>query len=78
MTTVREQTLRELVDAGSVRDLRAVQSATGDWALVAKIGMTERALRSQREDVRTWRKLDTVYRYARETLGINRLEIVGQ
>lgn len=78
MNTVREETLRELVSAGSVRQLKVVQSGDGSWALVAQIGMTERALRSKREPVRTWRRLDSVYKYAREGLGVNKFEVIGQ
>lgn len=78
MATIQETTLRELVDAGAVRALRAVQSADGSWALVAQVGMAERTLRSAREPVRTWRRLDTMYRWTRQTLGVNRLELQGQ
>lgn len=75
--TIAEQSLIDLARTGSVRSLRVVESGDGSWVLVATIGMAERALRSQRESVRTWRSLDTVYRYCRERVGINQIEIQG-
>lgn len=78
LDTIAENSLIDLASAGSIRALRAVQSADGSWALVAQIGLSERALRSSRQDVRTWRKLDTIARYCRERIGINRFEVIGQ
>lgn len=68
----------ELARAGSIRLLQAVQSADGSYALVAGVGLEQRTLRSKREDVRRWRSLDSLSRYVRETLGVNRFEVVGQ
>lgn len=76
--TISQESLVDLASAGSVRTLKAVQSANGQWALVASVGMSERTLRSQREAVRLWRSLDALYKYARQTVGINRVEIIGQ
>jgi len=72
--SVSVETLRELVDAGSVRTLQAVRTGTR-WALVARVGLDERVLRSQREDVRLFARLDTIHRFTRE-LGVNRFEVV--
>ena len=76
--SISQESLIDLVHAGSVRMLKAVQSGDGAWALVASVGMHDRTLRSQRESVRTWRSLDTLARYARQTIGINKFEVVGQ
>ncbi len=78
LETVSEEALTEMASAGSVRALRAVQSGDGRYALVAQIGMGERTLRSRRAGVRTWAKLDTLARFAREHIGINRFEVIGR
>jgi hypothetical protein len=76
--SVSEESLIDLAHAGSVRALRAVRSKDGRYALVAQVGLDERPLRSRRASVRTWSSLDTLARYAQETVGINRFEVVRQ
>jgi len=74
---IAENSLMDLARAGSVRNLRVIEAGDGSWALVAAIGMTERTLKTARRNVRTWRHLDTVYRYARDRIGINRIQVEG-
>ena len=73
---ITEDGLRELARANSVQALQA-RRAGDRYALVARIGMGERTLRSRREEVRTWANLNTLARYVREKLGIGRFEVVG-
>lgn len=75
---ITEEGLAELARAGSIRVLQAVRSQDGSWAMVAKVGLVDRTLRSRRSDVRRWKSLDTLARYARERIGVANFEVVGQ
>lgn len=75
--TVNGETLKHLVNAGSVRALRAVQSGNGKYALVAQVGLQELTLCSRREPVRTWASLDSMARYCRDRFGVVDFEVKG-
>lgn len=60
-----EREARVLLEAGSVRSV-SIEPAPGDgWAVVFRIGMQERPIASQRQDVRTWASLDTLIGWMR-------------
>jgi len=66
---VLESEARMLVESGAVRSV-SVEPAPGDgWAVVLRVGMDERPVRSKREDVRTWSSLDTLAGWLRR-LGV--------
>lgn len=52
------ETLRALIEAGTVREVIAVGNGPS-WSLLFKVGMTERALVAQRGNVRTFKNLET-------------------
>ncbi|MDG4868699.1 hypothetical protein P8631_11875 [Guyparkeria sp. 1SP6A2] len=66
---VLESEARMLVESGAVRSV-SIEPAPGDgWAVVLRVGMDERPIRSKREDVRTWASLDTLIGWLRR-LGV--------
>lgn len=73
---ITAESLSELARAGSLRTVRAVQ--TGDkWAVEAEIGMETRPMRSQRDPVRQFARLDTLQRFL-DAQGIRKFEVVAQ
>lgn len=71
--TITHTTLKELVEAGAVRQACAV--AFGDrWGLVFSYGGVEKTLRSKNsQNVRSWANLNSVAKYLAE-LGIRKFE----
>lgn len=66
---------RELVHAGSVRAAEVIPTQ-GGWLLALHVGLERRILRLDAGLVpRVFRKLETVTSYARDRLGLARLEI---
>ncbi|MFO7582072.1 hypothetical protein [Guyparkeria sp.] len=60
---IEEREARALGEAGSVRSV-SIERAPGDgWAVVLRVGMEERVVRSRREDVRTWATLDSAAKW---------------
>lgn len=74
---ISTESLADMASAGVVRTVKAVRTGNR-WAVEATIGMETRPLRSQREQVRLFAKLDTLERFLRDQIGINRFEVVGQ
>ena len=60
---ITEATARELVSTGAVRSVQVLRY-NGAWAVVIRVALRDRVIRSQRERVRTWRSLDTVANWA--------------
>jgi hypothetical protein len=71
--TIDQKTLSGLVEAGAVRAAHVV-GQRGGWGVLFRYGMTERALATQRGNVRTWANFETLATYLRE-LGIVRFEV---
>jgi hypothetical protein len=71
--TIREITLRELVDANSVRLISAV-GQLGGFAVAVHCGMAERFLASTRGEIRLFPNLTTLAALLRK-LGISRFEV---
>ena len=67
--------LRELCNAGAVRELLAVAVRGGGFALKARYGLIERTLMAKRGQVRVFRSLDSLAEIARFDLGIGRLGV---
>lgn len=67
--------LRELCNAGAVRELLAVAVRGGGFAVRARYGLIERTLITQRGQVRVFRSLDSLAELARFELGIGRLGV---
>jgi len=66
---VLESEARMLVESGAVRSV-SIEPAPGDgWAVVLRVGLDERPVRSKREDVRTWSSVDTLVRWLKR-LGV--------
>ena len=60
---ITEATARELVSTGVVRSIQVLRHGDA-WAVVIRVGLRDRVIRSQRERVRTWRSLDTIANWA--------------
>jgi len=58
-----------LLEAGSVRSVSIEPAPREGWAVVLRVGMNERPIASQRQDVRTWASLDTLIGWLRR-LGV--------
>lgn len=73
MDKIIERDLRKLVHAGSVREVQVVADGR-EWYLVAKIGMTEQVVGSERQQRRTWRSLDRLVDWLRG-LGVAQINL---
>src|SRR5665213_418301 len=73
LPTIKESTLRELVDAQSVRNARLVADGSG-FAMVVRSGVTERALASTRGQVRLFASLNTAAEFLRR-IGLSSFEV---
>jgi hypothetical protein len=71
--TIDQKTLSGLVEAGAVRSAHVV-GQRGGWGVLVRYGLTERALATQRGNVRTWAHFETLATYLRE-IGIVRFEV---
>jgi hypothetical protein len=71
--TIREPTVRELIEANSIRSAYAV-GQKGGFAVAFRYGLTERFLSSTRGEVRLFSNLTTLAAYLRR-LGISRFEV---
>ena len=74
LNPITEATARELVSAGAVRVVQVVRHGDA-WAVVVRVALRDRVVRSQREQVRTWRSLDTVAAWVGQ-LGAAGFEVV--
>lgn len=74
LQAITEATTRELVSTGAVRVIQVVRHGDA-WAVVVRVAMRDRVVRSQRGHVRTWRNLDTVAAWAAK-LGADGFEVV--
>ncbi len=72
LDTIKEATLRELVQAQSVR-AATVLGRPGGYAISVRYGMTERALATSRGELRLF-TLDTASKFLRD-LGLPRFEV---
>ncbi|MDG4868634.1 hypothetical protein P8631_11540 (plasmid) [Guyparkeria sp. 1SP6A2] len=60
---ITEREARTLFDVGAIKGVK-IEPVPGDgWAVVLMIGMEERPVSSQREQVRTWASLDTAAKW---------------
>ncbi len=73
MKGLRLETLRELVAAGSVRDILLVAHGR-KWSVMIRTGMAESPLLTDRGQVREFGKLETAVSLIRDT-GIGRLTL---
>lgn len=72
---ISEPTLKELVEANAIREAVLVADAQKDgFAVVVRVGMSEKRLRSKRRDERIFKTLDTAGRYLR-SVGIPRFSV---
>jgi len=72
-TTIREPVLKELVQVSGTIDARIVGKGSG-FAVMVRLGATEKTLATSRGQVRLFASLDTVGSFVRE-LGISRFEV---
>ena len=63
LQSITEDTTRELIATGVVRVLQVVHHDDA-WAVLVRVGVQNRVVRSQRETIRTWRSLDTIGTWA--------------
>mgnify|MGYP006423835013 CR=1 FL=1 len=75
MTGVKEPVFKELVSAGSVRDIIAVAQGR-HWHIEAQIGLERRPVQAKRGHLRSWGSLDTLARYLRR-MGVAEWRIHG-
>lgn len=73
LPTIKESTLKELIDAQSVRGARLVADGSG-FAMVVRYGVTERALASTRGQVRLFASLNTAAEFLRR-IGLSTFEV---
>jgi hypothetical protein len=71
--TIREPTLRELIEANSIRSAYVV-GQKGGFAVAFRYAMTERFLASTRGGIRIFSNLTTVATYLRK-LGVSRFDV---
>lgn len=71
--TVKLATLRELIDAGSVRSA-AIVGLPGGYAVQVRYGMSDRALAARTGDVRIFAKIDAAAKILRG-LGVVKAEL---
>ena len=71
---ITEATTKELIATGVVRVLQVVHHEDA-WAVLVRVGVQNRVVRSQRETIRTWRSLDTIGTWA-AGLGAVALEVI--
>jgi len=69
MEAITEATFRKLVKGGSVREVQVVADGR-EWYVVAKIGMEDQVVSSQRRQRRTWRSLDSVLDWLQDRVGV--------
>ena len=72
---ITEDTTRELIATGVVRVLQVVHHGDAGWAVLVRVGVQNRVVRSQREKIRTWRSLDTLANWA-AGLGAVAVEVI--
>jgi hypothetical protein len=72
LPTIKESTLRELVEAASIKSACAM-GTRGGYAIVIRCGTNERALASVRGDVRLF-TLDHATKFLR-SIGLSRFEV---
>lgn len=71
---IDHRTLKNLVQAGSVRSASAVANG-GTWSLIVRIGPFEKALTSHNSrNVRAFQKIDTLTKYLHD-LGIHSFDV---
>jgi len=75
LQSITEDTTRELIATGVVRVLQVVHHGHAGWAILVRVGVQNRVVRSQREKIRTWRSLDTMASWA-AGLGAVALEVI--
>jgi hypothetical protein len=71
---ITEATTKELIATGVVRVLQVVHHDDA-WAVLVRVGVQNRVVRSQRETIRTWRSLDTIGPWA-TGIGAFALEVI--
>jgi hypothetical protein len=71
--TIKETTLRELVEANAVRSA-CVVGLRGGYAVTVRYGLTERTLATTRGGVRIFAALDTASEFLRK-IGLARFEV---
>jgi hypothetical protein len=75
LQSITEDTLRELIATGVVRVLQVIHHGNAGWAVLVRVGVQNRVVRSQRENIRTWRSLDTLASWA-AGLGAVAIEVI--
>lgn len=72
-STLDQDTLQALQEAGALRELRAIRREPG-WQLQGRLGTRWLDVRSRREPVRVWRSLDSLARFC-DGLGVRSLSL---
>ena len=75
LQSITEDTMRELIATGVVRVLQVIHHGNAGWAVLVRVGVQNRVVRSQREKIRTWRSLDTIGTWA-AGLGAVAIEVI--
>jgi hypothetical protein len=74
--TIDTAMARRMVEASAIRGASII-GVPGGWSVMLKLGLTEKALGSQRRDTpRLWRSLDTCIAYLRKDLHIARVDLL--
>lgn len=66
--------LRELARAGALREILLVRARSG-FAIVARVGLGERTLMTQRGEVRVFRTADAALALIKDELGLGRATV---
>ena len=74
--TIDTAMARRIVEASAIRGVSII-GVPGGWSVMLKLGLSEKALGSQRSDTpRLWRSLDTCMAYLRKDLHIARVDLL--
>lgn len=73
LATISTRTLRELVEAASIRAAILI-GVPGGVSLKVRYGMIEKSLKLDRGGVRVWRTLDAAAKFCR-SLGLSKIEL---
>lgn len=70
---IDEDTLKALLSAQAVRDVRVQRQGDG-WTLSVRLGVAWHSIRSRREPVREWASLTAVGRFL-ERVGVTKFDV---
>jgi len=74
MANLTEGTLRDLVEAGAVRNVSVAAQGEG-WVVLAEVGTRWKPVHNTRGRVKEWKSLDSLAGFLRDKLGVVRWSV---